>query len=395
MGRNKPIEGVYAREASILISFQWNGGKEGQRNRQFRERIALAPTAPNLRAAERTREDIVSAIRFGKFTVKDFARIFPDSPWLKRHGKPAGDTFKAVREAWSKVAESQLEPTTFKEYSRALERYFSIWDDREIAGISFEEMSAYIAGLGIKSPKTFNNIMTPLRRVYAYARQAKKVTDDITEGIDSRRIQVAAPDPLSHEEIEAVLAFIAREYDERWLNYFEFAFFTGLRPSEQIALRWPSVDFRSQKVRIEAARVRAIDKGTKTHRVRDIDVQTRASDALTRQKKHTFMDTESGFVFHNPNSGDRLFNTDAPLIVWHSVLRRLGIRDRDARQTRHSFATLCLHAGMNPAYVAKQMGNSPKMFFEVYSTWIEGEASQREKAKMDALLSRESRKHGS
>jgi integrase len=164
--------------------------------------------------------------------------------------------------------------------------------------------------------------------------------------------------------------------------YLEVAFFAGMRPSEQIALKWRSIDFRSGKARIEAARVRSIDKGTKTHKVRDIDLQTRALEAINRQKKFTFLNAESGFVFHNPYHDKRFSNTEAPLsVVWHPTLKALGIRDRDARQTRHSFATMCLHAGMNPA-----------MFFDVYSRWIDGDASQREKAKLDALLSQAPKK---
>jgi integrase len=73
--------------------------------------------------------------------------------------------------------------------------------------------------------------------------------------------------------------------------------------------------------------------------------------------------------------------------VWRPTLKAIGIRHRDARQTRHTFATLCLMAGMNPAYVSRQMGHTnAKMFFEVYSKWIDGVANAREKSKMDVML---------
>jgi integrase len=388
MGRNQQFEGVYPREASILISFQWDGGTGGQ-VRRFRERLAMPPTTANLRAAARLRDDIVDAIRLGKFTIDDFAEHFPDSKWLKQRPGRAGDTFKTVAQAWLAFAQGELQATTYKEYERALNRYFiPVWEERAIASITFDELTTYLSGLNGKSPKTFNNVMTPLRQLYAYAKRAKKVTEDITQGINARKTQKPAPDPLDLSEIEAVLAHIARKYPEPWLNYFEFAFFSGLRSSEVIALKWSTIDFRSRKARIEAARVRAVDKGTKTHKARDIDLQTRAFDALMRQKKFTFLNAESGFVFHNPHNDERFMNTDPPLsIVWHPTLKALGIRDRDARQTRHSFATMCLHAGMNPAYVSRQMGHAnARMFFEVYSRWIDGDASEREKAKLDALL---------
>ncbi|GAB2912896.1 hypothetical protein GCM10027093_59030 [Paraburkholderia jirisanensis] len=44
MGRNEQFEGVYAREASILVDFQWESGEAGADKRRFRERDALAPS---------------------------------------------------------------------------------------------------------------------------------------------------------------------------------------------------------------------------------------------------------------------------------------------------------------------------------------------------------------
>ncbi|MGV8294653.1 site-specific integrase, partial [Pseudomonas aeruginosa] len=70
--------------------------------------------------------------------------------------------------------------------------------------------------------------------------------------------------------------------------------------------------------------------------------------ALTRQKEHSFL--PGGHVFLNPETGSPFTDTaDAVRAVWRPTLKALGIRDRDARQTRHTFATLCLMAGMNPA----------------------------------------------
>jgi integrase len=44
-------------------------------------------------------------------------------------------------------------------------------------------------------------------------------------------------DPFTIQEAEALIAAIHREWGEAQGNYDEFRFFTGLRPSEQIALR--------------------------------------------------------------------------------------------------------------------------------------------------------------
>lgn len=383
MGIKQQFEGVYAREASILIGFNWEG-------RRHRERIAFSPTTANIRASARLRDQIVKAIEIDKFTIEDFAEHFPDSPYLKKVGSPIGATCEEVAESWLTIIGDGLAETTIKEYLNTLHKHFlPEFGLRKIASVTYEELALHLAGKKIKTGKTFNNVMTPIRGVFAHALKTKKISVDITAEIPTKKHQKPEPDPLEVEEIELVLAHISKHYGDQWLNYFEFAFFAGPRPSEEIALAWQNIDFRRKNCLIDSARVRAIDKDAKTHRSRVIDLNGRAMAALQRQKKHTFM--KDGHVFNNPYTGDRLFDTGTAVqLIWRPTLKALGIRDRDAKQTRHSFATMCLHAGMNPAYVARQMGHTDtRMFFQVYSKWIDGQANVREISKLDALFSKE------
>lgn len=380
MGGKQQVEGVYAREASILISFNWEG-------RRHRERLALSPTIANLRAAARIREGILKAISIDRFTLEDFAEHFPASPYIKKAGGALGATFDEVADDWLTIVSQELAETSAKEYANILRRHFRPeFGERQMGSISYEELALCLARKKVKNGKTFNSIMTPARGVFAYAVKTRKIAVDITLDIPARQQQKPQPDPLEVHEIELVLGHLRKGRDDQWLNYFEFAFFTGLRPSEMIALKWGNIDFRRKKVSVVAARVRAVDKDAKTHRSRDGDLQGRAMAALMRQKKHTFMAGEH--VFANPSTGSWFRDTGGPVQdCWRPTLKAVGLRDRDAKQTRHSFATMCLHAGMNPAYVARQMGHSDtRMFFEVYSKWIEGQANEREISKLDALF---------
>lgn len=67
---------------------------------------------------------------------------------------------------------------------------------------------------------------------------------------------------------------------------------------------------------------------------------------------------------------------------FHPTLLRLGLRLRDAYQTRHIFATLALMAGINPAYIARQHG----MLFKHYSKWIDGADADRQKSKLNGVF---------
>jgi len=105
-------------------------------------------------------------------------------------------------------------------------------------------------------------------------------------------------------------------------------------------------------------------------------------------KPWTFL--ADGEIFQNPVTGrswhDERSQRDH---YWKPALRRLGIRQRRAYQTRHTYAANALSAGVNPSYIARQMGHkSANMLFKTYAKWIDGADRGREKAKMEQMLSR-------
>jgi len=58
--------------------------------------------------------------------------------------------------------------------------------------------------------------------------------------------------------------------------------------------------------------------------------------------------------------------------VWIPALKRAGLRIREMKQTRHSFATVALSCGENPLWKAKVMGHrNTEMIIKVYSKYIE------------------------
>ncbi len=90
-------------------------------------------------------------------------------------------------------------------------------------------------------------------------------------------------DPFSIQEAEALITAIHREWGEAQGNYDEFRFFTGLRPSEQIALLVSDCDIAQGKISISKARVMARDKDrTKTSTDRLVELCPRALQVLKR-----------------------------------------------------------------------------------------------------------------
>jgi integrase len=74
-------------------------------------------------------------------------------------------------------------------------------------------------------------------------------------------------------------------------------------------------------------------------------------------------------------------------MYWRPALTRLGIRYRSPYETRHTYATMMLMAGMTPAFCAKQLGHSVEMFLRTYSKWIDGGRNDVEMGKLEGLIS--------
>ena len=82
---------------------------------------------------------------------------------------------------------------------------------------------------------------------------------------------------LSQRELVALIAAIHRDWDEAQGNYDEFRFFTGLRPSEQIALVLTDIDLENSIISVNKARVSRVDRcKTKTGKDRRVQLCPRA-----------------------------------------------------------------------------------------------------------------------
>ena len=75
-----------------------------------------------------------------------------------------------------------------------------------------------------------------------------------------------------------------------------------------------------------------------------------------------------------------------PLADQANLLKRLGIRHRPPYNTRHTYATMMLMAGMTPAFCAGQMGHSVEVFLRTYAKWIPGAGDKAEMAKLERQM---------
>lgn len=387
MGRRG--SGVEVRQSSIRIQFVLDG--ETCRERLIVDGKPLLPTPGNLRTAELISQQIKKRIAQGTF---DYAEFFPESARAKV--KPP-NAFGVVADLWLE-SKGQLEAATKDQYNNAVAFWKRLLgDDKPIDKLTYQVLASKIGSHPWASAKSANNYLIVLRGIFGFEYTGRRAADNPMTGIKNMKVVKKLPDPLTADERDRILAELTRRYDPRVAAYFAFAFYTGMRPEEIIALRWSDIDWQDKTARMQRVRTfRGSERdGSKTHAERDIDLVSPAMEALTAMKAYTFMKGED--IFENPVTGlpwhDERAQRDN---YWTPTLKRLGIRHRRAYNTRHTYATTALMAGVNPAYIARQLGHAnTKMLFEKYARWIDGADKGTERRALEAALNKNSSQNSS
>lgn len=355
MGKRGKYPGVEVSKGKIRINFRL----EGQLRRKA---LGLEPNKENMEYAANLAAEVRSRIKRGTFHWADF--------WPEEEQEHATPTFLSISRQYL-ASIKHLAPATVQGYRKILNSYFIPWlGNTPIDRITYGVLAELVNEREWESNKTRNNALTPLKGVLELAFLDGHIPNNPADRLKARKSQKPVPDPFTIQEITNILDWMKDR--PVWRNYFELAFFTGLRTSELVALRWGDMDWPSGLLRIQRAKVRREIKETKTGTVRDIELNSRALAALTRQKEHTFLGSE--WVFLHPATKEPINDDKPPRLVFTSCLKALKLRHRATYQTRHTFATMNLMAGANPMWVSRQMGHSNmRMTLEVYARWIDSE----------------------
>ncbi len=312
----------------------------------------------------RLRETVLYEIATNTF---DYAKHFPDSKRLGRLGTQRIPTVKQQLTKWLNSKYRSCALSTYKSYNSAVTHHLvPRFGGQLITELSTSDIRTWRDGLAV-SNKMANNVLIPLRGILADAHADGLIDRNPMDRIKNLKHRTREPQPFTPDEIAAILK--ACQGQER--NLFEFAFWTGLRTSELIALEWGDVDWRKGVVHVRRASVAKKTKATKTKSgERTVKLLPPALRAIKAQKAYTQLQAVQ--VFHSPL-------TDAPWIddqqirktAWKPALRRAGVAYRTPYQTRHTYASTMLMAGETPMWVAQQMGHANcSTIYRNYARWI-------------------------
>jgi integrase len=350
----------------LYFDFTWKGMR-------CREGTKLKDNPENRRRLQKKLDLIQAEMGLGVF---DYARHFPGGNKIHIFGRQRiceEITFKEFANTWLAEKKPRLKASYWRNLSYYLHAgilpYFGSFKMTEIKEQDIERFLVQLTSRKGKKEKTLsgrgvNNYLTLLKEIFNSAERRKFIETNPAEFVKKMEEDAPDVDPLSMEEVKLFLEWIPVDY----YRYFFVSFFTGMRPNEQIALRWQHIDFAYKKISVRVGRVFGVEGRPKTRgSVRDIDMLPPVEHIL---KAHWADGPQGGdYVFTN-QKGTPIDPANLRNRIWYPTLEKAGIRLRSLYQTRHTFATLMLGSGENPEWVAKMLGHTTIRMLEKYSKFI-------------------------
>lgn len=327
--------------------------------------------------------------KLGMLSPEKYVELFPSSIYAPANLAPL---FGEYTQAW--LNSREIVAGTRQNYRSVLNMYWM----PHLATVPIDQITPtllrkIIADTQWSSQGVKRSAMQRLRTVLNAATAEGLLPKNPVGNLDLPKVARVEIDPFTMAEAEQIIAHLYAtlwEFSRAYACYFEFAFFTGMRPSEIMALRWDEVDIQKRVAYV--CRVVAqgkIEERTKTNKPRFVLLNDRALHALSearkvadarRKRKMAFPD--SPYVFPPSKGFEFIQQSSVTDKHFKLALRELGLRDRPQYNCRHTYASMCLMAGMNPAFIARQLGHSVQILFTRYARWMDSDSDWKEIEKL-------------
>ncbi|SFI71290.1 integrase [Pseudomonas guineae] len=359
----KPMEwpaGIEPVGDKLRIRFTWAGSRRC-------ETLPYPQTPKGIAAAVAIRDQVAQLKKLNLLSEDKYAELFPNSSYAVASLKP---TFTEYAQLW--IDSRQIVDATRRNYCSILN---NVWvphlGSKRIDMISAADLRKVAAAISWASPSHRKNSTVLLASIFRSA-----VADELTgrnpaASIPRSKVPRRPVDPFTREEADRIIAWLYANLAgplRMYAAYFEFAFYTGLRPCEQLALKRSEVKEVERRAHIcRLVSDGNIEERIKTKYTREVLLNERALHALGVAKQ--LHDGE--FVFAPVDgSGPYIRSENTPKHYFQLALAALKIRARRQYDARHTYATMCLMAGMNPAFIAGQLGHSVQMLLTTYAKWL-------------------------
>ncbi|MCE3269028.1 MAG: hypothetical protein K0R49_1280, partial [Burkholderiales bacterium] len=331
-------QGVEIRGKYLRIIFMYN-------NQRYRESIKLSPSKQNIKYCANLRTEILNKIARNEF---NYIEYFPNSKTAINAGfveHPITSTCKYYLDKllsnYIQMKENkQISPSTLRGYKSVINGVlipaFGKYYVKELtSGIIKDWM------MNLKNTtKTIRNNLSVLRTMFLEAINDGLIEKSPIEQLDRTRVTTKVgkkSDYVAHPFNEEEKTLIINQATGQFKNLVQFGFWSGLRTSELIALKWTDVDFKRKIITIDRGKVEGEFNKTKNeYSLREMILLPKAFEALKSQLQYT---KTNEFIFNNDNTNLPYSSSDVVSEKWRTMLRKMDIPYRNCYQMRHTFAS--------------------------------------------------------
>ena len=361
------------RHGFLAFRIFWN------KNRSW-EGTGLRDTPANRQLVEAKAVLIGREIKSGNF---DYLKWFPEGNRAEELA-PKAAAPKTIGEYYRVWIERKkppvVRPGLERDYKEHFKRYilpkFEDVTFLELIPALLEAFRSYLIQERELSIKSVRNIIdASFRAMVRDARQVDYLLEkDPFTALQWPRLKTAKPDPLTEEERDAILAYF-REKRPHSFPFVHTLFFTGMRPSEALALRWGDVDLCRGELSISKSRYLESEGAPKTAgSEREIALLENVVEILRAIKPlHV---TEDQHVFLNQEGNPLNFHTWRRK-AWYPALRVKEIRERKPYAMRHSFISVGVTNGVNIKWLADYCRTSVTMIERHYGKYIRNDSEEQ------------------
>lgn len=344
------------------------------------ETLPYTQTPKGIAAAASLRDQVAQLDRLGLLTDEKYLELFPNTSYVLHQLIPS---FGEYAQLW--LDSREIVANTRSNYKRVLNSYWmphlNLTPITEVTSLKLRKIVQSITWPSMSDRRFAVNTLSGILKA---AIQDELIGKNPAAAIPKVKVQKPEVDPYTQAEADQVIEHLYATLLGKlriYAAYFELAFYSGMRPCEMLALRWDATDLERRRLRIVRVMVDGeIHERVKTKYARDLLLNDRALHAL--QEAQQLKTEEALYVFTPADGRGFIESENTPKRHLNKALETLGIRRRRQYATRHTYATICLMAGMTPAFVAKQLGHSVQMLLDTYSRWLDSDSDLLELAKL-------------
>ena len=226
------------------------------------------------------------------------------------------------------------------------------------------------------APGTTRERLLLLRSGWRWGIKQELVTVNPWVDLRVRQPPQQKPKAFTKNEVQRILkGFEESYYYHHYTDYVRFKFSTGCRTGEANGLRWRHLNENCTIVWFGESHTHGQFKDTKTGKAREVKLSDSLSKML-RSRMPADVDPDA-LVFPAPKGGPMTEGNFSER-GWAKVLDAQTVPYRVPYNTRHTFVSHALEAGMSPVEVAAITGHDVRTLYENYAGLIKSHSTTPE-----------------